>query len=201
MTTFRHLFHKIKSRVFHLRLSRLVRDSEATFNRYAIYLIIILAVIAVILAIAIFREAIPKRARPTRQEPPTQQISPAPSSAPNASSPEEKQQLLGIRQDSSEEEKKRHADLVQRLARDAAYLDITDCDPQPIVMRLKDGGEFTVKNSDAGEREIGIDPQHIYTIPGRGERKIKVDFGHGPGVYGYGCNKSSGAVGMFLVVP
>lgn len=181
--------HKIKFLQSHL------------ISRYAHYLIPLLLGVAIFLGITIYREIVAKRPPPLSIKSPPQSGSALGPTSSSASTDEEIQQLLGIRQDSSDEEKKRHFDLVQKLARDAEYLNITNCAPQPIVIRVKDGSHLIVKNSDDEMLEIGIDPQHLYGIPAQGEKKIKIAFGNGPGIYGYGCNKSSGAVGMFYVVP
>lgn len=171
----------------------------ATVSRYLPYLMLLLAGLALFLGIAIYKTVASKAPRGIKLATPA---STAPSGAANAvPGAAEKQQLLKIRQDSSQEEKQRHFDLVQKFAQDVAYLDITGCAPRPFIIRLKDGKEFGVKNADGAEREMGIDPQHIYTIPARSEKKIKADFGHGPGVYGYGCDKSQDAVGMLLIIP
>ncbi|MDP3778758.1 MAG: hypothetical protein Q8R30_01760 [bacterium] len=100
---------------------------------------------------------------------------------------------------STEDAFKQHAELVQRLAKDADYLDITGCAANPVVFRVKDKTKIAVKNSDQGKHSLIFDSAHIYEIPPHATTQIAIDFSHGSGIYGYGCDGVPHAVGMFLV--
>lgn len=102
-------------------------------------------------------------------------------------------------QDSTQEEKQQHFELVLRIAKEADYLDISQCIPSPVVFKVKNDERFTVKNPDAVEHTIGLDPDHIFSVPAQSTKTIVADFGHGAGLYGYGCDASTKAVGLFLV--
>ena len=101
--------------------------------------------------------------------------------------------------DASVEEKQKHFEAVQRVARDASYLDITKCEiADPVVLKVRDGVE--VRNQDDVAHTIVMDANNQFTIPAGATKQIKPNFLHGPGAYGYGCDQVPHAVGMFLVI-
>lgn len=92
-----------------------------------------------------------------------------------------------------------HSELINELAVRADFLDISGCDARPVVMNVSLGEEFVVRNTDTVDRVIVIDADHIFTIPASSEIALTAEFGKQGGIYGYGCNETSSAVGMFLV--
>ncbi len=101
--------------------------------------------------------------------------------------------------DASEEEKRRHFEAVVKLAQDISVLEIGSCRPSPIAVRIKRGSSLTVKNPDGGPHVIGLDLTTTYEIKAAGDTVVTPEFAHGPGLYGFGCDNSTGTVGFFLV--
>lgn len=101
----------------------------------------------------------------------------------------------------SEEEKRQHFDAVVPLATRAQFLDITRCLGDPIVFEVFEGETFMVRNNDDADHTIQISRDTRFVIPAGGELGVNAEFGFGPGVYGYGCDNSAGAAGIFLVTP
>lgn len=104
--------------------------------------------------------------------------------------------------DSSEAEQREFHNKVSIAAKDTGSLDITRCErPVPLVLKLTEDQKFTLVNNHTDERELVIDPEHIYKVPAGGETALEADFGKGPGIYGYGCGQSGRAVGILFIVP
>ena len=105
--------------------------------------------------------------------------------------------------DASTEEKQRHADLVQKVAKRGEFLDLTkNCKIQPAVLRVKVGDTFTVRNNDQMKHAIEIDKKNVFSIPAAGVKKITVSrkiFPFGQGNYGYICDSKQGVAGIFFV--
>ena len=97
------------------------------------------------------------------------------------------------------QERQRHFELALSAARSSDLLDITSCQPDPTVLRTRNGATFRVKNGDSSEHILLFDPEHIYRIPAGSTLNIKADFGKGSGLYGYGCDLSSQASGLIFV--
>jgi hypothetical protein len=96
--------------------------------------------------------------------------------------------------------KEAHFQIVNKLAQEADVLNINKCEkPSPLVLSLKYGQEFKVKNDDSIPHSIIIDKNHIYKIDANSTVSFKADFGRGLGAYGYLCEKYAGIVGFFLV--
>lgn len=94
--------------------------------------------------------------------------------------------------------KQKHAKMVSKLASAAASLDITNCEPKPVVLRVKKGNNFTVKNNDKQPHKIMLDEKTSYEIPANGSLVVKADFNYGAGDYGYVC-EGAGLVGFLHV--
>ena len=100
--------------------------------------------------------------------------------------------------DASPEDKQRHLELVQKLAKEAAYLDITKCSvSSPVVFKVKHGEEISVKNDDDSAHTILFDAENTMYIPANSTMHVTPDFEHGPGTYGYGCDQTPHAAGFF----
>lgn len=112
---------------------------------------------------------------------------------------DEKLVLTPPAKDASPEEFKRHAELVQRLAKDAPYLNISGCAALPVVFRTQVNEKVKIKNDDSVKHAVVFDASHIYEIQPHTNGTIDIGFSRGPGIYGYGCDNVPHAVGMFLV--
>lgn len=171
-----------------------------------------LAVIALVLGAAIFQQTRPQGVNQSSEE--TEVAAPSPTSQSQATSsaqrrplPEnltedEKAVLDPPSLDAPADEKQAHYNLAVKLAQTASNLDLNKCSkPNPLVMKITNGENFTAKNSDTVEHTIVIDQDHHYAVAPGGSATIKADFGHGLGVYGYLCDNVPGVVGFFLVTP
>jgi len=156
--------------------------------------IIVLAVIALVLGYVLWRQARPAVAPALSTEILLESTSPGASNTQfdvlNPPSP-----------DASPDEHARFFEEVQRLAREADFVDISDCTPNPQVLQVKYGSTITFRNQDTAEHTITHNPQYQFVIPPGGTKEVAADFGRGPGLYGYGCESSSGAIGMILITP
>jgi hypothetical protein len=90
-------------------------------------------------------------------------------------------------------------EVIKRLGKDTDSVDLSGCLSNPIVARVKLGSTVTITNKDSSPHQLQINPEHTYTIPAKGSLPVKVDFGFGAGWYGYGCDSSNGAAGVFWV--
>lgn len=164
-------------------------------------LIGILVVVGGILGYAIYQSgALKGTPTPTRQDQTGTSVS-APSTPTERTelSEEEKAALNPPGENASEDEKQRHTDLIFKLATDTDVLRISNCEPSPVVMRVVNKRDFTVRNTDSTDRTIFIDGERQYVIPAQGETVLTADFGKASGIYGYGCDLSNKGVGVFLV--
>jgi hypothetical protein len=100
---------------------------------------------------------------------------------------------------SSEAEQKAFAELVASAAVRTDKINLSSCKAMPTVASFNLDSMITLVNDDPTEHTMVLDPKNTFTVPGKSKKTIKADFGHGPGLYGYGCDMSSGAVGMMLV--
>jgi|AP45_3_1055517.scaffolds.fasta_scaffold34775_3 hypothetical protein len=113
---------------------------------------------------------------------------------------EERVALAHPAKDAPAEEKQRHLELVQKVAKEAQYLDITKCTiATPVVLKVKYKEEIFVKNSDNVPHTIVFDAENTISIPANSTTNITPGFEHGPGTYGYGCDQTPHAAGLFLV--
>jgi len=113
---------------------------------------------------------------------------------------EERAALAHPANDAPAEEKQRHLELVQKVAKEARYLDITKCTiATPVVLKVKYEEEISVKNSDNIPHTIVFDAKNTISIPANSTTNISPGFEHGPGTYGYGCDQTLHAAGLFLV--
>lgn len=91
-----------------------------------------------------------------------------------------------------------HAQIVATYANEAKFLEIKDCKPNPLVLKVKQGSKFEIKNMDNVKRKIIIDSQHFYDIEANDSRTITAQFKYGTGDYGYVCDEV-GIVGFLHV--
>ncbi len=118
---------------------------------------------------------------------------------PRELTPAEQEVLKTPQRNATEAERKAHFEKVIPLAKEAEFLDISTCLGDPVVMRIKQGGKFTVRNNDTREHIIQMNEKLQFAVPAEGSKEITADFGFGPGTYGYGCDNSAGAAGIFFV--
>ncbi|MCP6719983.1 MAG: hypothetical protein KJI72_01475 [Patescibacteria group bacterium] len=155
-------------------------------TKYLNGLLIFLIVVAVVLGYAIYSQS------PEKPELKAEISSLTPT-------PDESEVLNVPDLNASTEEKQRHFELVVQVAKTAEFLDISDCNPSPVVMKIKKGETIAVRNNDSADHSIVFNLESIHPIPAGSTKNITNVFDKGPGVYGYGCDASTGAVGMFLV--
>lgn len=85
-------------------------------------------------------------------------------------------------------EKEKHAATVAKLAEAGSVVEIQGCNPKPLVLQVKVGSSFEIKNEDTKAHKFIFDEDHSYDIPAHGSKTIKADFKYGAGDYGYVCN-------------
>ncbi len=113
-------------------------------------------------------------------------------------SKEEKKLLTVPPPDASEEEINAHIAIGEKLAKEADILEITDCKPKPLVLKVKEKTNFKVLNNDKIDHTLIIDEEHKYPILGGETTEIRADFGKPPGLYGYVC-EGVGLTGFIFV--
>jgi hypothetical protein len=121
--------------------------------------------------------------------------------SPSISAEDRTAVLQTPRNTSTKEERDAHFKIVQRLAVMSETLDVSGCNPNPLVLKHRQIQDIQVTNKDDVPHELQVNPQHLYTVPAHGSISIPPDFGSGTGVYGYGCDNSLNAVGLFFIVP
>ncbi len=109
--------------------------------------------------------------------------------------------LLSINANSSDADKKKHYDLAVSMAKESMYLEGTNCAFDPFVLKVKDGAAIKVKNNDSHPTTITFNDKLKFTVSANSTKEFQATLGHGPGLYGYGCESNSGAKGFILVVP
>ncbi len=99
----------------------------------------------------------------------------------------------------SAEERKKHADLVMKLAQQVDELFIGGCKPSPFVMGVSLKKDFTIRNSDSVPHRILFQSIQL-DVPANGSLVVHPSkvFDKGQGDYGYYCDSSS-ARGIFYV--
>lgn len=154
--------------------------------------IVILSVLAFFLGFLIYKT----QNYTLKIKPYFQKFSKTPSPSPNqVLSP-----LDTPKQDDPEGIKIAYAKLISENVKIVDYLDIKSCQPSNLVTRLKQNSKFTIKNTDNTAHILVIDPERVYSISANSKIEIKVDFGKGPGIYGFGCDRSNKSVGIFQVI-
>jgi len=158
-------------------------------NKLMIVGIVVLALIAVVLGYKIYQQTALKG-------PPVQSIQsvvkPTPTTTVKQSSKTTSNEISenNILQsspgpNSSDEEKNKFLDAVKRLAKETAVLDITKCQPQPVVFKMRKAAQLQVRNNNNIEHTIIIDSEHQYSIPPNSTKTINT--GLGVGSPGYRC--------------
>lgn len=156
---------------------------------------VLLLIIALILILAALKTV-------QQEKTSSQSVYPAPdSSAYPASSPltkSEKWILAPPPATASSSLKQKHAETVAKLAQTGSVLAIKGCQPQPLVLAVKQGSQLQIRNEDSVPRKIMIDEEHTYELSPQGSTTISANFKYGTGDYGYVC-KGEGLVGFLHV--
>lgn len=160
------------------------------YKKNQLPLIIILLVVALLLGQAIYKQHMP--------QPPAEPV--APSLIPSDLTEDEKAVLNPPSPDAPAAEREKHDALAEKLSKESDSLDITNCRSNPLVLRIKNNENLKVKNSDNIDRNLIFDDTHKYQIAKNSTTNLKVDFGHGVGLYGYVC-QGVGLTGFILVTP
>jgi hypothetical protein len=162
-------------------------------------LVVVLAAVAVGLGALLYKQKLggqsPEISDLNGNRPQASAVGPAWTPKPGS----EEEYLFSIKMDSPEDEKMKHYQFAISIAKEAEYLNITDCKSNPLVWKVKNGTMVKLKNGGSTEATITMDDKHIYSVAAKSTKSIKADFGMGEGLYGYGCNNSPTPVGMILV--
>jgi preprotein translocase subunit YajC len=110
----------------------------------------------------------------------------------------QEQDILNVPFEGTEDEKRKHFELVSTVAKDSNVIDIGGCIADPIVAKISETSDLIVKNSDNTPHKILFDQNNIFDIPPNGEVVLKDIFTKGQGLYGYGCDDGRSA-GLFIV--
>lgn len=102
--------------------------------------------------------------------------------------------------DASEKEIKEYRAYLDSQAKASPALDITNCHPEPIVLKTKIGSSITLVNKSSKNHKIVVNQKDIYTVNANGSSKITPVFEHGSGAYAYTCDSSTKAVGILYSV-
>jgi hypothetical protein len=110
-----------------------------------------------------------------------------------------KQVLVFPPQDASSDAQQKHSDLVSELSVTSEVLDISSCDPVPVVLRVSPESKVKLTNYGATESTLYVGGK-TFVVPADGSTEITIssDIGSTPGIYGYACN-GRGLVGIFAV--
>lgn len=136
------------------------------------------------------------------QTPPPIAASPSLSPAVKRPSAEDLRVLVFPGPNATPSEQKQHNDLVSRLAEMADVLNIRDCFPDPLVMKVLLKNTVKIYNPNATSHTIVRGSAKI-TVAGGETKTVKASglFSQGAGNYGYTCDGSPNVVGVFLVMP
>ncbi len=85
-----------------------------------------------------------------------------------------------------------------RITSKEGPLDITNCEPKPIALRITYGTSLKVINRDSIGHMINFGDFEGY-VPPQKSREFKADFKGGPGVYVYSCDRYP--KGVFWLYP
>ena len=169
------------------QLARSIESLRGTNIKFLILLAVVL-----ILIVAIYNKQNAKLYHSSTDSPSNKQL------LPSDLTYEERFILTPPDKDASEEAKKAHAQVVSNLAKEAKYLEIKDCKPKPLVLKVKEDMDIEIRNMDSVKHRIIFDSLHYYDIPANGSKTITAQFKYGTGDYGYTCDEM-GIVGFLHV--
>ncbi len=80
-----------------------------------------------------------------------------------------------------------YQDKVASWAKETDTLDISNCRPDPLVVKMTNKSPLLVKNSGRREQIFWVTEKNNFRIPARGSKSVYLDLEDGPGFYGFGC--------------
>lgn len=91
---------------------------------------------------------------------------------------------------------------VNQSAVDGNKIVINDCKASPLVLRIKHGDSLTIDNQGTTDIHFGFQDERTLVKAGTNE-KIAAKYKNGHGIYGYGCDNTSVArsIGVLLITP
>jgi|SRR5581483_11029295 len=111
--------------------------------------------------------------------------------------------VKGPPHDAPDDYKKSFLDAVIKNSVVTSQVDITNCQPQPLIAQIKLASEFLIKNGGPAVTieltQAHGDPKYTYQFEKNSQRTIQADFGKGVGAYAYYCNRSKDPVGVFYL--
>ena len=170
-------------------------------DRGTLILIGILVLVGGVLGYAIYQSGAVKRGQPASTTQTTGTTTEETSA--RTLSADEQAALSFPGSNASEGERQRHSDLVNKLGNESGYafLDVTGCQPLPVVYRVKQNGNFVVKNTSTREHAIQLDRSTTISAASEKTLDVATAVGANLGNYGYSCDGSTGPVGVIQVVP
>lgn len=151
--------------------------------------IIVLVVVVLLIGAVLWRQPITEQPSSTSPQPVMLPDSnPVPiEPVPAVSTAETRAVLMFPAPNATKEEKDRHNALVDKLAVQAAYLDLTRCVPQPLVLAYNTGENLTIKNQDQTSGIVFLWGKNTLTILAGKSAVVKAAMIGGPGNIGYAC--------------
>lgn len=123
-----------------------------------------------------------------------------PQPAPAKSAPEDRSTLSFILSEHSEEEKERFYDYVSSMAKSVEYLDVTNCYSNPLVLKVKAGAGFKIRNQGSDDRTVIFTFDNApVTVPANNTATIDAAPSAVNGLFGYKCDLSGEARAGFLL--
>lgn len=114
--------------------------------------------------------------------------------------PETQQVIMNVPgPDASESAYQQYRANIEFNAKASDKVVITDCVPDPMVLKVVSGKTFKVENRDIKKHTITVNPSHVYILNPKATLEIKADFGNGLGIYTYTCDAAGLPAGVFLV--
>lgn len=187
------------------KLKEKIDLSEETFNQVLTVLLLITAVVFIALLLQKL-DMIPRQEIPRWIAAPLEETN----EAQNTGNSEVAYEGGGVDEalqppnpDASEEQRRVHFELVQRLAEVSSTLTLSsECAFSPKVLEFPESGVITVVNENTTEYPMVFTEEFRLTIPANGSVTVQAsEFPHGAGVYGYGCGKEPGPSGLIHVPP
>lgn len=100
---------------------------------------------------------------------------------------------------SSLAEKKEFGEVIVRNSIATTKLDISNCQPNPLVIKMKKGTEVKVINNDYVVRSVFFGPNQQYDIPREGNTSFKANLHKGINLYRCNLDNQNPIVGAFLL--
>jgi uncharacterized protein YbaA (DUF1428 family) len=85
------------------------------------------------------------------------------------------------------------AALAAKVAKETGSINVTNCQLDPVVLKVKYQTNFTLKNKGTDEAAVVFYVDNVaHSVPGGSETSVKADFGkQGSGLFGYYCRAGS----------